>query len=74
MGYEVAEQLGWRMPQGIIYPTGGGGGLIGMWKAFEEMQALGWIGSERPPSTPPAHKFLQLRASDSHYPAPKPWG
>jgi threonine synthase len=48
MGYEVAEQLGWRMPQGIIYPTGGGVGLLGMWKAFEEMQALGWIGPERP--------------------------
>ena len=48
MGYEVAEQLGWQMPQGIIYPTGGGVGLIGMWKAFEEMQQLGWIGSERP--------------------------
>jgi len=48
MGYEVAEQLGWRMPQGIIYPTGGGVGLIGMWKAFDEMQQLGWIGSERP--------------------------
>jgi threonine synthase len=48
MGYEVAEQLGWRVPQGIIYPTGGGVGLIGMWKAFEEMQELGWIGAERP--------------------------
>jgi len=48
MGYEVAEQLGWRLPQGIIYPTGGGVGLLGMWKAFEEMEALGWIGSERP--------------------------
>jgi len=48
MGYEVAEQLGWHLPQGIIYPTGGGVGLIGMWKAFDEMQALGWIGSERP--------------------------
>ncbi len=48
MGYEVAEQLGWRMPQGIIYPTGGGVGLIGMWKAFEEMEQLGWIGAERP--------------------------
>jgi threonine synthase len=48
MGYEVAEQLGWRMPQGIIYPTGGGVGLLGMWKAFEEMEKLGWIGSERP--------------------------
>src|SRR5256885_12561012 len=48
MGYEVAEQLGWRMPQGIIYPTGGGVGLLGMWKAFEEMEILGWIGPERP--------------------------
>jgi threonine synthase len=48
MGYEVAEQLGWRLPQGIIYPTGGGVGMIGMWKAFDEMQQLGWIGQERP--------------------------
>ena len=48
MGYEVAEQLGWKLPQGIIYPTGGGVGLLGMWKAFEEMQELGWIGAERP--------------------------
>jgi threonine synthase len=48
MGYEVAEQLAWRLPQGIIYPTGGGVGMIGMWKAFDEMQLLGWIGSERP--------------------------
>lgn len=48
MGYEVAEQLGWRLPQGIIYPTGGGVGLLGMWKAFDEMESLGWIGSERP--------------------------
>src|SRR2546428_3135381 len=48
MGYEVAEQLGWRLPQGIIYPTGGGVGLLGMWKAFEEMQTLGWIGAQRP--------------------------
>jgi len=47
MGYEVAEQLGWRMPQGIIYPTGGGVGLLGMWKAFDEMETLGWIGPER---------------------------
>ncbi|MBV8053212.1 MAG: threonine synthase [Acidobacteriaceae bacterium] len=48
MGYEVAEQLGWRLPHAIIYPTGGGVGLIGMWKAFDEMQQLDWIGSERP--------------------------
>jgi len=48
MGYEVAEQLGWKLPQGIIYPTGGGVGLLGMWKAFEELEELGFIGSERP--------------------------
>jgi threonine synthase len=48
MGYEVAEQLGWKLPRGIIYPTGGGVGMIGMWKAFDEMEQLGWIGSERP--------------------------
>ena len=48
LGYEVAEQLGWKLPQGIIYPTGGGVGMLGMWKAFDEMQELGWIGAERP--------------------------
>ena len=48
MGYEVVEQLEGRVPQGIIYPTGGGVGLIGMGKAFDEMQELGWIGPERP--------------------------
>ena len=48
MGYEVAEQLDWKLPEAIVYPTGGGVGMIGMWKAFEEMQQLGWIGSERP--------------------------
>ena len=48
MGYEVAEQLGWRLPDVIVYPTGGGTGLVGMWKAFDEMQQLGWIGPQRP--------------------------
>jgi len=48
MGYELAAALGWRLPDVIIYPTGGGTGLIGMWKAFAEMQALGWIGPQRP--------------------------
>jgi threonine synthase len=48
MGYEVGEQLGWKLPQGIIYPTGGGVGLLGMWKAFDEMEQLGLIGPERP--------------------------
>ncbi|MGH9944576.1 MAG: threonine synthase [Pyrinomonadaceae bacterium] len=48
LGYEVAEQLGWQLPDVIIYPTGGGTGLIGMWKAFEEMEQMGWIDSKRP--------------------------
>jgi threonine synthase len=48
MGYELAEQMGWSLPDVIIYPTGGGTGLIGMWKAFDEMERLGWIGARRP--------------------------
>lgn len=44
MGYEVVEQLGWSYPDAIFYPTGGGVGLIGMWKAFDEMEQLGWVG------------------------------
>jgi threonine synthase len=48
MGYEIAEQLNWYLPDVIIYPTGGGTGLIGMWKAFAELEALGWIGAARP--------------------------
>lgn len=48
MGYELAEQLGWTLPDVIIYPTGGGTGLIGMGKAFDEMERMGWIGSARP--------------------------
>jgi threonine synthase len=48
MGYEIAEQFDWELPQVIIYPTGGGTGLIGMWKSFDEMETLGWIDSHRP--------------------------
>src|SRR5438270_526572 len=48
LGYELAEQCNWQLPDVILYPTGGGTGLIGMWKAFAEMEALGWIGSARP--------------------------
>src|SRR6478672_10861627 len=48
MGLELAEQLGWRLPDVILYPTGGGTGLIGMWKAFAELEAIGFIGSKRP--------------------------
>jgi threonine synthase len=48
MGLELAEQLGWQVPDVILYPTGGGTGLIGMWKAFAELEALGFIGKKRP--------------------------
>jgi threonine synthase len=48
MGFELAEQLGWQLPDAIFYPTGGGTGLIGMWKAFDELEAVGLIGSKRP--------------------------
>ena len=48
MGLELAAQLGWKLPDAIFYPTGGGTGLIGMWKAFDELEALGWIGAKRP--------------------------
>ena len=49
MGYEVAEQLEWSLPDWIIYPTGGGTGMVGMWKAFEEMERIGWLTSGRRP-------------------------
>jgi len=48
LGYEIAEQLAWTLPDVIVYPTGGGTGLVGMWKAFDEMQQLGWISEKRP--------------------------
>jgi threonine synthase len=48
LGYELAEQFNWQLPDVILYPTGGGTGLIGMWKAFDEMETLGWIGPKRP--------------------------
>jgi len=48
MGFELAEQLEWRLPDAIVYPTGGGTGLIGMWKAFDELQAMGLVGEQRP--------------------------
>jgi threonine synthase len=48
LGYELAEQFDWELPDVILYPTGGGTGLIGMWKAFDEMEQMGWIGSARP--------------------------
>ena len=48
MGYEIAEQMNWKLPDAIIYPTGGGTGIVGMWKAFDELEQLGWIDSKRP--------------------------
>ena len=48
MGYELVEQLGWEYPDAVFYPTGGGVGMIGMWKAFEEMEQLGWVAGRRP--------------------------
>ncbi|KAJ6633849.1 Threonine synthase, partial [Pseudolycoriella hygida] len=56
MGYEVVEQLGWSYPDAIFYPTGGGVGLIGMWKAFDEMEKLGWVSGKRP-------KMIAVQAS-----------
>src|SRR5207247_7455499 len=49
LGLELAEQLGWTLPDAILYPTGGGTGLIGMWKAFQELRALGWLRTDRLP-------------------------
>ena len=75
MGYEVAEQLNWELPDAIFYPTGGGVGLIGMWKAFDEMEELGWIGSGRP-------RMVSVQASgcapvakawDEHKPVAEMW-
>jgi threonine synthase len=75
MGYEVAEQLDWQLPDAIFYPTGGGVGMIGMWKAFDEMEQLGWIGSKRP-------KMIAVQASgcapvakawDEHKPVAEMW-
>ena len=48
MGYELAEQMDWRLPDVVIYPTGGGTGMIGMWKAFQELESFGWIGNKKP--------------------------
>ncbi|PYP91226.1 MAG: threonine synthase [Candidatus Angelobacter sp. Gp1-AA117] len=65
MGYEVAEQLNWELPDAIFYPTGGGVGMIGMWKAFEEMEQLGWIGKKR-------SKMISVQASGCA-PVAKAW-
>ena len=64
MGYELAEQLNWTLPDWIIYPTGGGTGLVGMWKAFAEMEAIGWLASE-PPAEDGVGADRRLRADHS---------
>jgi len=75
MGYEVFEQLGGRLPDGIVYPTGGGTGLIGMWKAFDEMEKMGWIGPERPKmfSVQAAGCAPMVRAWESGATEAEPW-
>ena len=66
MGYEVAEQLGWKLPDAIIYPTGGGVGMIGMWKAFEEMEELGWLNDKK------RSKMIAVQSAGCA-PIPKAW-
>jgi threonine synthase len=70
MGYEVAEQLDWQLPDAIFYPTGGGVGLIGMWKAFDEMEQLGWLGSKKGGKKRP--KMISVQASGCA-PVAKAW-
>ncbi len=75
MGYELVEQLEGRLPDAIVYPTGGGTGLIGMWKAFDEMERLGWIGSERPKmfTVQAAGCAPVVRAFDAGAASAEPW-
>lgn len=75
MGYELFEQLGGRLPGAIVYPTGGGTGLVGMWKAFDEMETLGWIGAERPRmiSVQAAGCAPIVRAWEAGAEAAEPW-
>jgi len=80
LGYELAEQLDWTLPDVVLYPTGGGTGLIGMWKAFDELERLGWIGSKRPRMftvqaegcAPIVRAFLRERNSPPSSPMPTP--
>ncbi|MGE5818605.1 MAG: threonine synthase, partial [Deltaproteobacteria bacterium] len=75
MGYEIAEQLDWNLPDVIIYPTGGGTGLIGMWKAFQELEELGWIDSKRPRmvSVQASGCAPIVRAFDAGQESAEPW-
>jgi threonine synthase len=79
MGFELAEQLGWRLPDVIVYPTGGGVGLIGMWKAFDELRALGWLDQKRPRfvavqaegCAPIVRAFVEGRLESEPWPDPR---
>ena len=75
MGYEVAEQMDWELPDAIFYPTGGGVGMIGMWKAFDEMERLGWIGARRPKMIAVQAEGCQpvVRAFEEHEPRSRFW-
>lgn len=80
MGYEVAEQLNWELPDAIFYPTGGGVGLIGMWKAFDEMDQLGWLGPKNGAKKRPKMISVQAagcapvaKAWDEHKPVAEMW-
>jgi len=80
MGYEVAEQLNWELPDAIFYPTGGGVGLIGMWKAFDEMEQLGWFDNSKPGKKRPKMISVQAagcapvaKAWDEHKPVAEMW-
>ncbi|OGE88037.1 MAG: threonine synthase [Candidatus Doudnabacteria bacterium RIFCSPLOWO2_02_FULL_49_13] len=76
MGYELAEQFGWRLPDWIIYPTGGGTGMVGMWKAFEEMSAMGWIDPVKRPhmvTVQAANCAPIVRAFDEGTEKARPW-
>ena len=75
MGYELVEQLGWTYPDAVFYPTGGGVGLIGMWKAFEELEELGWVSGKRPKmiAIQAAGCAPVARAFDQHEPVSQMW-
>ena len=80
MGYEIAEQLGWNVPDVIVYPTGGGTGIVGIWKAFQEMEVLGWLDGRRPrcsacrprDARPLSGRFTLARTMPSRGLAPTP--
>jgi threonine synthase len=75
LGLELAETFNWQLPEVIIYPTGGGTGLVGMWKAFQELEALGWIGADRPRMVVVQSSGCApiVRAFEQHSTRAEPW-